>query len=155
MATTITDKDYGYARLLRATRERMPGLFVGVLTEEQHKDGDGLTVAEVGEIHELGLGAPPRPWLRPVVDGRSSFVKDRLKRVAQGVAFGKVTAQQGMNLLGQELVNAIRARIRAGISPELAESTKARKGDNKDTPLIHTAQFIGAITHKVGDKAGA
>ncbi len=149
MATTIIDRDKGYARLLRATRERMPGLSVGVLTEEQH-DGAKMTVAELGEIHELGLGVPPRPWLRPVVDGRTSFVKDRLKRVAQGVALGRVTAAQGMNLLGQELVNAIRARIRAGISPELAESTKARKQNNKDTPLILSAQFIGAITHKVG-----
>lgn len=153
MATTVTDKDNGYARLLRATRERLPELFVGVLTDEQHKDGNGLTVAELGEIHELGLGVPPRPWLRPVVDGRTAFVRDRLRRVAQGVALGRVTAQQGMNLLGQELVNAIRARIRAGIQPELAESTKARKGDNKDTPLIHTAQFIGSITHRVGEKA--
>ncbi len=154
MATTITDKDHGYARLLRATRERVPGVFVGLLTEEQHKDSE-LTVPEIGEIHELGLGVPARPWLRPVVDGRTAFIRERLRRVAQGVALGKVTAAQGMDLLGQALVNAIRARIRAGIPPELADSTKASKGANKDTPLIHTAQFIGAITHKVGDKVGA
>lgn len=152
MATTIVDKDHGYARLLRATRERLPELFVGVLTEEQHKDSE-LTVAEVGETHELGLGVPPRPWLRPVVDGRTNFIKERLKRVAQAVALGRLTAEAGMNLLGQDLVNAIRERIRAGISPELADSTKARKQDNKDTPLIHTAQFIGSITHRVGEKA--
>jgi hypothetical protein len=157
MATTIVDRDKGYARLLQATRERLPGLSVGVLTDEQHKDAEGLTVAEIGEIHELGLGVPARPWLRPVVDGRTNFVRERLKRVAQAVALGRLTAAAGMDLLGQDLVNAIRARIRAGIAPELAESTKAQKGENKDTPLIHTAQFIGAITHKVapdGEKAG-
>ncbi len=149
MATTIVDKDHGYARLLRAVAERLPDLRVGVLTDEQHKDSE-LTVDEIGEVHELGLGVPARPWLRPVVDGRTAFIKARLKRVAEAVALGRMTAAQGMDLLGQNLVNAIRARIRAGIAPELAESTKARKGANKDTPLIHTAQFIGSITHKVG-----
>ena len=151
MATTVTDKDRGYARLLRASREKLPTLSVGLLTEEQHKDSE-LTVAEIGEIHELGLGVPPRPWLRPVVDGRAALIRARLRRVAEAVVIGRVTAREGMDLLGQELVNIIRQRIRAGIPPELADSTKARKaaaGAPKDTPLIFTGQFIGSITHEV------
>ncbi len=154
MATTIVDRDKGYARLLRATRERMPELAVGVLHDEEHKEGNGKTVAEIGEIHELGLGnVPARPWLRPVVDGRRALVQSRLKRVAQAVALGRATAAQGMDLLGLDLVRIIKARIIAGIPPELAESTKRRKmnkaGQAKDTPLINTAQFLGSITHEV------
>jgi hypothetical protein len=154
MATTFIDRDKGYARLLKAARERMPELAVGVIHDEPHKDAPGKTVAEIGEIHELGLGnVPPRPWLRPVVDGRRALVQARLKRVAEAVALGKLTAQNGMNLLGLDLVRIIKARIVAGIPPELAESTKARKrnaaGQAKDTPLINTAQFLGSITHEV------
>ncbi len=154
MATTVVDKDHGYARLLRATRERMPTLAVGVLHDEPHKEGNGKTVAEIGEIHELGLGhVPARPWLRPVVDGRRQLVLARLARVAQAVALGRATAQEGMNLLGLDLVRIIKARIVAGIAPPLAESTKARKrnraGQAKDTPLINTSQFLGSITHEV------
>lgn len=154
MATTVVDKDNGYARLLKASRERMPTLSVGVLHDEVHKDGGGKTVAEIGEIHELGLGhVPARAWLRPVVDGRRALVQKRLERVAQAVALGRATAREGMDLLGQDLVRIIKARIIAGISPELAESTKARKrnkaGQAKDTPLINTSQFLGSITSEV------
>lgn len=153
MATTVVDRDHGYARLLKATAERMPTLAVGVLTDEEHKDGNGKTVAEIGEIHELGLGVPARPWLRPVVDGRRTLVQARLKRVAEAVALGRATAAQGMDLLGLDLVRIIKARIVAGIPPELAESTKERKrntaGQYKNTPLINTAQFLGSITHEV------
>lgn len=154
MATTIVDRDKGYARLLKAVREKMPTLAVGVLHDEQHKEGNGKTVAEIGEIHELGLGnVPARPWLRPVVDGRKTLVQARLRRVAEAVALGKLAAKDGMGLLGIDLVRIIKARIVAGIPPELAESTKARKrnraGQAKDTPLINTAQFLGSITSEV------
>lgn len=154
MATTIVDKDHGYARLLKASRERMPSLAVGVIHDEVHKDGGGKTVAEIGEIHELGLGnVPARPWLRPVVDGRRALVQARLKRVAEAVALGRLAAREGMDLLGLDLVRIIKARIVAGIAPPLTEETKRRKqnsaGQHKDTPLINTAQFLGSITHEV------
>ncbi len=153
MATTVIDKDHGYALLLKASRERMPTLAVGVFeTAGQHRDSD-KTVAEIGEIHELGLGVRPRPWLRPVVDGRRQVVIARLKRVAEAVALGKLAAKDGMNLIGLDLVRIIKARIVAGIPPELADSTKLRKqntaGQHKDTPLINTTQFLGSITHEV------
>lgn len=124
---------------------------VGVLHDEPHKEGRGKTVAEIGEIHELGGGnVPARPWLRPVVDGRRKFVRERIRRVAEAVLLGKVDATQGMNLFGLELVRIIQGRIRAGIAPALKESTIARKtnkaGQSKNIPLIYTAQFIGSIT---------
>lgn len=125
-------------------------LRVGILTDEQHKDSD-KTVAEIGEIHELGGGnVPARPWLRPIVDGRKAFVQARVRRVAEAVLLKGLAPEQGMQLLGFELVRLIQARIRAGIAPALADSTKERKrnkaGQYKDIPLIYTAQFIGLIT---------
>lgn len=149
MATTIVNKDHGYARLVKAVSEKLPPVSVGVLTNEVHEDSD-LTVAEIGEIHELGLGVPARPWLRPVVDGRKAFFRDRLRRVAAWTLQGKITAAVGMDQFGREMVRIVQTRIRAGIPPELAESTKKRKGANKNIPLIHTAQFIGSISHRVG-----
>ncbi len=159
MATTIVDRDKGFARLLRQAGIRAD-LRVGVLTDEVHKEGGGKTVAEIGEIHEFGGGnAPARPWLRPVVDGRKAFIQARVRRVAQAVLAGKVSAEQGMNLLGFEIVRLIQGRIRAGIAPALAESTVARKtnkaGQTKNIPLIFTAQFIGAITAEARATGGA
>ncbi len=150
MATTIIDRDKGYSRLLKLASQKMPTVKVGVIHDEQHKDSPGRSVGEIAEIHELGLGVHARPWLRPVVDGRRAFVLARLKRVAEAVALGRLTAKNGMGLLGLDLVRVIKDRIIAGIPPELAESTRARKrnkaGQYKDTPLINTAQFLGSIT---------
>lgn len=144
----VTDKDKGWGRLLKTAAAPGVQLAVGVLTDEQH-EGSKLSVAEIGEVHELGLGnAPARPWLRPVVDGRASHIKAYEQRIAEAVVQGKVTPEAGMNLLGLELVGMIKARIQAGIAPELKPATIARKG-GKATPLIYTSQFIGSITHKV------
>ncbi len=149
MARAVVDRDKGFARLMRQAGISAD-LRVGVLTDEPHKEGGGKTVAEIGEIHEIGGGnVPARPWLRPVVDGRRAFIQARIRRVAEAVLRGQVKADEGMQLLGFELVRLIQNRIRAGIPPELAESTKARKtnalGQSKDIPLIYTAQFIGSI----------
>ena len=150
MATTFIERDRGFAKLLRQAGIKAD-LRVGVLTDEEHKESNGKTVAEIGEIHEFGGGnVPARPWLRPVVDGRKAFLQARIRRVAEAVLLGKVDAEAGMRLLGFEIVRLIQARIRSGISPALKESTIARKtnkaGQTKNIPLIFTAQFIGAIT---------
>lgn len=155
MATTFTERDNGFARMVRQAGIRAE-VKVGILTDEEHEQGHGKTVAEIGEIHEL-IGVPTkdggrvlRPWLRPVVDGRKAFIRQRIQRVAEYTLKGRVTATEGMRLLGFEIVRLVQARIRAGIPPELAESTKRRKtnaaGQTKDIPLIYTGQFIGAIT---------
>lgn len=149
MATSrVTDKDKGWARLLKTAAAPGVQLAVGVLTDQAH-EGSKLSVAEIGEVHELGLGnVPPRPWLRPVVDGRASHIKAYEQRIAEAVVQGKVTPEAGMNLLGLELVGMVKARIQHGIAPQLQPATIARKG-GKATPLIYTSQFIGLITHKV------
>ena len=158
MARAIVDRDRGYARLMRQAGISAD-LRVGVLHDEPHKEGHGKTVAEIGEIHELGGGnVPARPWLRPVVDGRRAFVKARVRRVAEAVLQGKVGHEQGMQLLGFELVRLIQGRIRAGIAPELKPATIARKtnraGQSKNIPLIFTAQFIGSITAEARAQKG-
>lgn len=152
MATTITERDRGFAKLLRQAGIKAD-LRVGVLTDEVHKEGNGKTVAEIGMIHEM-IGVGPkkimRPWLRPVVDGRKAFIQARVRRVAEAVLLGKVKPEEGMKLLGFEIVRLIQTRIRSGIAPALKESTIARKtnkaGQTKNIPLIYTAQFIGSIT---------
>lgn len=149
MATTIRDVDHGFARMLKQAGIKAD-LRVGVLQDEQHKDSD-MTVAELGALFEIGGGTmPARPWLRPVVDGRLSFIQARVRRVAEAVLLKGLAPDQGMQLLGFEIVRLIQARIRAGIPPALKEATKARKtnaaGGFKDIPLIFTGQFIGKIT---------
>lgn len=147
--TEIVDRDRGYARFIRRIlgSEKVT-VKVGVLTDAQH-EGSNRSVAEIGEIHEMGLGVPARPWLRPIVDGNRGVINARIKRAAQAVALGQMSNVDAMDLVGQSIVNDIRARIRAGIPPELAASTLRQKGEGKTTPLIASGQFIGIITHEV------
>lgn len=145
----VIDRDRGYAKFIRRILgSEKVSVKVGVLTDAQH-EGSSKSVAEIAEIHEMGLGVPARPWLRPIVDGNRSVINQRIKRAAQLVATGGMSNVDAMDLVGQSIVNDVRARIRAGIPPELAASTLRQKGEGKTTPLIHTGQFIGSITHEV------
>lgn len=109
-----------------------------------------LTVGEIGEIHELGLGHNPvRSWLRGYVDANRSSISKRIKRVAEAVEKGALTAEQGMDQLGLSLVGGIRSRISSGIAPQVTDATQARKGSSKTTPLINSGQFRSSISHRV------
>jgi hypothetical protein len=148
----VIDRDKGYAKFIRRILgSEKVSVKVGVLTDEQH-EGSSKSVAEIAEIHEMGLGVPARPWLRPIVDGNRGVINQRIKRAAQLVATGGMTNVDAMDLVGQSIVNDVRARIRAGIPPELAASTLRQKGEGKTTPLIASGQFIGIITHEVRDR---
>lgn len=145
----VIDRDKGYAKFIRRILgSEKVSVKVGVLTDAQH-EGSSKSVAEIAEIHEMGLGVPARPWLRPIVDGNRGVINQRIKRAAQLVATGGMTNVDAMDLVGQSIVNDVRARIRAGIPPELAASTLRQKGEGKTTPLIASGQFIGSITHEV------
>jgi hypothetical protein len=110
----------------------------------------GPTMAELGEIFEFGLGNnPQRSWLRGFLSENGDKLSAKVKRVAEKVLKGEITAEAGMNLLGLDAVGGIKKRIQAGIQPPLAASTLARKGPNKTTPLIDSAMWIGSITHEV------
>lgn len=113
-----------------------------------------LTIGEIGEIHEFGLGNNPmRSWLRAYVDENKGPISDRVRRVAHAVEAGEITVEQGLHQLGLSIVGGIRKRIAAGIAPPVTAATQKRKGAGKTTALINTGQFRSSITHRV--QAGA
>lgn len=110
----------------------------------------GPTMAELGEIFEFGLGNnPERSWLRGWKSENETLLLKKIKRVAEAVFQGKMSPEQGMNLLGLSSVGGVKKRIQASIAPPLKPATLKRKGANKTTPLIDTAQWIGSISHAV------
>lgn len=113
-----------------------------------------VTIGEIGEWHEFGLGNNPvRSWLRGYVDANRAKIKAKVTRVAERVQTGSMSAEQGMDLLGQSIVGGIRERISAGIAPQVTDATQARKGPGKTTPLINSGQFRSSISHKVATGA--
>lgn len=150
MSGTVTDKDQGYAKMLKALGP-MGGLRLGVQGKEAslvHKDAKGkaATVGKIAEIHELGLGVPVRSWLRGWVDENKDTIIADSKAALQLVIMGKFTRKQALDLLGVKWVAAIQKRISdGGWAEPLSALTIKRKGSSK--PLIDTGLFRSAITH--------
>lgn len=146
----VTDRDRGYKRLMKTVVAPVPGLRMGVYGAKAAVTyADGISTGEVAEIHEFGRGnVPERSWFRSYLDSNKNRIEQMVVRVGRAVAQGKMTAAQGLNLLGLQMVGEIKQGIVAGIAPALAESTLERKG-GKTTPLIETGQFLGSIDHEV------
>ena len=145
MSYTITDRDNGYRQLLTNVRKlRGSTIRVGV-NEEPHADS-GLTNAELGAIHEFGLGkVPERSFLRAWVDQNQTGWMRWLKEHIYRALLGREAWEENF---GKYAVDGIRARMRLGIMPPLAPATIARK-ENGNTPLIETEQLINAIEYEV------
>jgi hypothetical protein len=116
----------------------------GRLGAETHR-GSLLSVAQIAEIHEFGLGQAERSWLRDWYDANQQLIKEDLRKVGRGILLGRFTREQGLELLGAKYVGQIQARIAAGIPPALTEATIQKKGSS--VPLIDTGQFRSAITY--------
>ena len=142
---TVTDTDNGYKQVLTNVRKlRGTTVRVGV-NEEPHEGSGGLTNAQIGAIHEFGLGtSPQRSFLRAWVDQNQRGWKAWLKEHLYRALFGR---EAWADNFGQYAVEGIRARMRLGIPPPLQKATADRKGDA--TPLIDTEQLIDAIEYDV------
>lgn len=155
----ITDRDQG----LEALKRRVfgvgrPVISVGILEKDgakpkKEEDGDAsdLTVLEVAIWNEFGTDKiPSRSFIRAWFDENRDRAHEMLRRMMVSVVEGKRTKEQVLELLGQKFVAEIQARIAAGILPENAPSTVARKGSSK--PLIATGQLRSSISYEVGEK---
>lgn len=116
------------------------------------EDGSGLTLAELGLLHEFGTkDIPERSWLRGTLAARRSDIAQLKVRVFRRILAGQVGARAGLEEIGLQIVAWIKAGIVAGIAPALATETILRKGSTK--PLIDHGQLINSITFLVEDSA--
>jgi hypothetical protein len=114
------------------------------------RTGRGLTIAQIGAIHEYGApGAsiPSRPFLHPALREGTPELQRLTKILLFEVQSGSITkeiALERLGLLGQRLVQQ---KIRRGEFAELQPKTIARKKSSK--PLIDTGQMIQSVTFAV------
>lgn len=152
MASTVKDRDRGYAALMKRIRaaQGKPIVTVGIHEAEggaSHGEDD-LSVAELGEIHEYGLGVPERSFIRAWADENQQEHEGQLRKIGEAVVKGTVPSiEQGLERFGLLAVGQIQQRIADGIEPELAASTIAAKGSS--TPLVDTGVLRSSITSKV------
>lgn len=153
----VVDRDRGYKRLrawFRSEgRRRGSHVLVGLRSEGPgggEHGGGGLTVAEIGSVHEFGLGtAPERSFIRASFDANA----DAYVRLATQLSRRAVDSPHAgavrfaLQVLGERALADIIRRINAGIPPALAEATVARKGSSKQ--LIDTGQLKQSLDFKV------
>jgi hypothetical protein len=148
MSVTIKDTDRGATALL--TRLLGEGaLYVGIHGDAGQHDGSDLSVAEIGEIHEFGLGsAPRRSFLADWFDGKRDEWETVIVKGGRALARGKVPNVRALlEQVGVWAVGSIQDRMANNIPPPLAPATIKRKGSS--IALIDTGQLRSSITYKV------
>lgn len=146
---SVTVRDNGAARLVRTVGSGPGSVDVGALgprATAQHGDS-GVTVAQVLEWAEFGIGQPMRSWLRDWIDQSQAEILAVQRVEYAKVLRGAQTKDQALARIGVWMVGQIQARIASGIAPANAESTIRQKGSS--TPLIDTGQARSSIASRV------
>ncbi len=149
-SASFTTVDHGANALTRRFAVNGAGLTVkvGMLAKAQElHEGSELTVADVGTIHEFGLGVPQRSFIRGWYDENQAENTRIVSILQKQVLRGEVTQQVALARFGLKCVGDIQRRIVDGIPPALAPSTIAKKGSS--TPLVDTGQLKASISSEV------
>lgn len=164
MSVRIKDTDKGATKLL-ARLLANGALSVGILGAEAstvhaaphaigpQQEGSGsanaLTIGEIGEIHEFGLGScPVRSFLADWADQKKDEITNVVIKGGRALARGKLEPIQLLNQIGAWAVGSIQARMSDGsIGPPLSPQTIKRKGSS--VPLIDTGQLRSSISYRV------
>ena len=158
---SMSDTDRGYYALVRQLLEDAPNasFTVGIHDDEaghevyepEQGKASGITMSELGEIHEFGLGVPQRSFIGDWFDETQDQKVKQIKGVALAFLKGKIShLSVGFEQLGNLYVGQVQKRMADGIDPPLSEITIAKKGSS--VPLIDTGQLRSSITYKVSEK---
>ena len=151
MATSVIVRDRGADALVKTVTERAGRVVdVGIIGSgaDAPADGGGLTVGQLAEWHEFGVGVPQRSFLRAWADADRAKIDDTIRKLMRKVIKGDLTKDQALAQFGAWAQGQAQAFISAGrVTPPLHPATIDRKGS--DVPLIDTGQLRSSITHEV------
>lgn len=146
-------KDSGWSPKLKALFKKYD-LTVGIHVEDNGRNDQGLTNAQVGAFHEFpNSRVPQRPFLRPTFDEKQNDYRKYLSRAYAQIAKRGGDPKTALELIGMRVASDVKNRIRDGIPPTLKASTVKRKGSS--TPLIDTGQMLNSIDFQVHEKYGS
>ena len=105
------------------------------------------TNADIGAIHEFGMGVPERSWLRGTMDREKKSHQSALTKAATEILNG-ATVDAALGNVGELVLLDIRKTIDRSIGLEqLSGTTVENKGSSK--PLIDTGDLKQSITYVV------
>lgn len=151
MTVRVVTRDRGLLAFRRALATAGASkVAVGIHEDAGLHEGTGLSMAELGAIHEFGLGnVPERSFLRSWASERGEeLVIERAQMVESDLLKGQAT--QTLNKLGLLAVGEVQQRMALGTPPPNEPATIARKGSS--VPLIDTGALRQSITYKVVTK---
>jgi len=142
--------DSGWAKQLTDLMKKHV-ITIGIHDKDSSRDGGDLPNAQIGYIHEWGLGNnPKRSFLRSTADEKRDSWLKLLERAFKKVAHRQMSARTAFELIGNKAAHDVVMKINSNIPPELSEATKDRKG--KSTALIDTGQLKNSIDFEIKEK---
>lgn len=147
----VFDIDKGYSRILREMKKAANlAVEVGVQAGETTEDGKA-DLATVAAIQEFGTEEiPSRPFTRESFDQNFNELDKFMQGVGDRIITNRISAEQGLNLVGQKMTGIIQKKIVDGPWTPNAPATIAQKGS--DRPLIDTGHLRQSIRHVVKPK---
>lgn len=154
------------SRLQEASQYEVLAGVRGVRGQAPHANGDGLTVAEIGALHEYGYTftasdgskhtVPARSFVRAPIRAAEAEIEAALAKAGQQVVQG-MEPKRALGAVALRVQGIMQKAVADGLSPPLAESTVARRkgpraghsGPRVIKPLIDTGQLRAAITAEV------
>lgn len=179
---SIQEHDSGWKDLVKQVRELKASAgahvrvgFVSSDSDQPHEASPkaGLTVAEIGLVHEFGApsrGIPERSFLRSTLAANTAKYVSELATRLRSVLATKKDLKTVFEIVGQMASADVKATIRAGLQPALAPSTlkirnkhvkadaqgklryrgaRYSKANVSHKPLYDTGQLMRAITYLV------
>lgn len=143
-------------------RKRLPRLpkttiRVGILQPGGAHNDDGLTVGEIAEVHEFGLGhVPERSFIRAWFDMNKAYFRSLAADLMMRAYRATGSTRPGAELAALKARAGMQNRIVDFIPPRIADSTARRKERRgfppPHTPLIETGVLKGSIDVEVVEK---
>lgn len=150
LSVGVLDEDAGKTHEAKESVDRIKDVFKGFDSEGKASGkGAALTIGEIAEIHEFGLGsAPRRSFLAGWVDEKQDEIRNVVNAGASALVTGRLDSPlQFLNQVGAWAVGSIQRRMSENIPPPLAPATIQRKGSS--VALIDTGQLRSSISYRV------
>lgn len=152
--STLTIRDSGEIPILKTFDV---SLEVGILPEEAGlPHHSGMTIGEVGAVHEFGIGKiPARMWLRGWLALKEAETIASIRKELAAMVRTQTFIEAPLNAIAKTAERSVKGRIIGGhITPANAPLTLKNKSP-ETRPLIETKQFLNAIKARISASFGS
>ena len=113
---------------------------------EVYEDSD-VTILDVGESHEYGIGVPVRSFLRMPFDVEKKTISTEIEKQFEKVFFGNSNVKRALGRVGMSARNVVLKAFRTGGFGQWKDISQETKNAKKSSKiLINTGTLRGAIT---------